>query len=41
MQTSEGPRGTVPKLQVAARPLGVVAASARDAKPVARPRACR
>jgi hypothetical protein len=41
MQTSEGPRGTVPKLQVAARPLGVVAATARDAKPVARPRACR
>jgi hypothetical protein len=41
MQTSEGPRGTVPKLQVAARPLSVVPADPRDANPVAHPRACR
>jgi hypothetical protein len=41
MQTSEGPRGHVPKLQVAARPIGVVAADPRQANPVARPRACR
>jgi hypothetical protein len=41
MQTSEGPRGHVPKLQVAARPIGVVQADPRQANPVARPRACR
>ncbi|HWH38081.1 MAG TPA: hypothetical protein VNT28_09945 [Candidatus Limnocylindrales bacterium] len=41
MQTSEGPRGTVPKLQVAARPVSVVPADPRDANPTARPRACR
>jgi len=41
MQTSEGPRGTVPKLQVAARPVSVVPADPRDAHPTARPRACR
>lgn len=40
MQTSEGPRGTRPKLQVAARPIGVVAANPRDASPVPRPRPC-
>ena len=31
MQTSEGPHGTVPKLQVAAKPLGVYVASAAEA----------
>ena len=41
MQTSEGPRGTVPKLQVAARPLSVVPADPRDAHPTVRARACR
>jgi hypothetical protein len=41
MQTSEGPRGTVPKLQVAARPLNVVPADPRDAHPDPDPRACR
>ncbi|HVM29184.1 MAG TPA: sortase [Candidatus Limnocylindrales bacterium] len=41
MQTSEGPRGHAPKLQVAARPIGVVPADPREAKPAARPRACR
>jgi len=38
LQTSEGPPGTVPKLQVAARLVG--AAGAADAPPEPRPRAC-
>ena len=41
MQTSEGPRGTLEKLQVAARPLTVVPADPREANPTARPRVCR
>jgi hypothetical protein len=41
LQTSEGPRGTIPKLQVAARPLSVVPADPDEAHPVAQPRVCR
>ena len=40
LQTSEGPRGTIPVLQVAARLVSTVAAQADDAHPVARPRVC-
>jgi hypothetical protein len=40
LQTSEGPRGTIPKLQVAARPLSSVAADPGDARPRPRPRPC-
>lgn len=40
LQTSEGPTGTIPKLQVAARPLSVVPASRSDANPRPRPRVC-
>ena len=40
LQTSEGPRGTVPKLQILAEPVDVLNASARDANPKAHPRAC-
>ncbi|MEX2546443.1 MAG: sortase [Chloroflexota bacterium] len=40
LQTSEGVSGTIPKLQVAARPLSVVPASASDANPRPRPRLC-
>ncbi len=40
LQTSEGPRGTIPVLQVAARLVSTVAAEAGDAHPVARPRVC-
>ena len=40
LQTSEGPRGTIPKLQVAARPIGTFTASAGDALPEPRPRVC-
>ena len=40
LQTSEGPRGTVPKLQVAARPLSVSDADPAEAHPEPRPRAC-
>jgi hypothetical protein len=40
LQTSEGPEGTIPKLQVAARPIGVVPAKPADAMPDANPRAC-
>jgi hypothetical protein len=40
LQTSEGPRGTVPKLQVLAEKLEVSAATEREAHPRARPRAC-
>jgi sortase family protein len=40
LQTSEGPRGTVPKLQVAARLLNVQPANPRDARPSAKPRVC-
>jgi hypothetical protein len=40
LQTSEGVSGTVPKLQVAARPIAVVPATAADANPSPRPRVC-
>ncbi len=40
LQTSEGVSGTIPKLQVAARPLSVVPASAEDANPPPSPRVC-
>ena len=40
LQTSEGPEGTIPKLQVAARPIGVIPSSPEEAVPDARPRAC-
>jgi Sortase domain len=40
MQTSEGPRGTVPKLQVAARLLNVQPADPREAIPTPKPRIC-
>lgn len=40
LQTSEGPTGTVPKLQVAARPLSVVPANPAEANPRPRPRVC-
>jgi hypothetical protein len=41
MQTSEGPSGTVPKLQVAARPLNVVPADYFESHPNANPKVCR
>jgi hypothetical protein len=40
LQTSEGPRGTVPKLQVLAEPFAVREVSSEEARPEARPRAC-
>jgi hypothetical protein len=40
LQTSEGWHGHIPKLQVAARPLAVLAASYQDAHPTPRPRVC-
>lgn len=40
LQTSEGSRGTVPKLQVAARPLSTVAADPDEAHPRPKPRPC-
>jgi hypothetical protein len=40
LQTSEGPSGTVPKLQVAARPLSVVPATPAEANPPPHPRVC-
>jgi hypothetical protein len=40
LQTSEGPAGTVPKLQVAATPLSAVPAPAAEAQPSAQPRVC-
>jgi hypothetical protein len=40
LQTSEGVSGTIPKLQVAARPISVVPASPIDANPVPHPRVC-
>jgi hypothetical protein len=40
LQTSEGPRGTVPKLQILAEPLDVRDVPGREAHPRARPRAC-
>jgi len=40
LQTSEGPRGTVPKLQVIANLIETEEASAAEAQPAASPRAC-
>lgn len=40
LQTSEGPRGVIPVVQVAARLVSIVAAEANDAHPVARPSVC-
>jgi hypothetical protein len=40
LQTSEGPRGTVPKLQVLAEPVTTLDAQSDDANPSAVPRAC-
>jgi len=40
MQTSEGPAGTIAKLQVAAKPVGVYAATAAAALPTPRPVTC-
>ena len=40
LQTSEGWSGHVQKLQIAARPLAVLPASAREANPVPHPRVC-
>ena len=41
LQTSEGPRGTIPILQVAARLVSTAAADLDDAHPVARPTVCQ
>lgn len=41
VHTSEGPRGTLPKLQIAARPVEVVPAPISEAVPSAAPRICR
>lgn len=41
LQTSEGPKGTIPKLQVVAEPLDVSAADPAEARPSASARACR
>jgi hypothetical protein len=40
LQTSEGPRGTVPKLQVLAEPYAVRDSTREQARPRPRPRAC-
>ncbi len=40
LQTSEGPRGTVPKLQVLAEPYEVREVTRQEARPPAKPRAC-
>jgi hypothetical protein len=40
LQTSEGVTGTVPKLQVAARPLSVVPSTPQEAQPTPHPRVC-
>jgi Sortase domain len=40
MQTSEGPHGTVPKLQVAATPIGIFDATAAEALPTPNARVC-
>ena len=41
LQTSEGPKGTVPKLQVAARLVSVGTAPLDEANPKAKPKDCR
>jgi hypothetical protein len=40
LQTSEGTRGHPPKLQVAARPIGILPATPEEANPVPQPRPC-
>ncbi|CAN5633524.1 hypothetical protein BH23CHL6_BH23CHL6_03840 [soil metagenome] len=40
LQTSEGTRGHIPKLQVAARPIGILPADPEAANPVPQPRPC-
>ena len=40
LQTSEGVSGTIPKLQVAARPLSVVPTTTAEANPLPQPRVC-
>jgi hypothetical protein len=40
MQTSEGPHGTIPKLQVAAAPIGIYTATAAEALPTPHPQVC-
>ncbi len=40
LQTSEGPAGTVPKLQILAEPIDVLIATGPEAHPRAKPRAC-
>lgn len=40
MQTSEGPNGSYPKLQIAAKPIAVYASTAAAALPTAHPRTC-
>lgn len=40
LQTSEGPKGTIPKLQVAARLLNAQAATPEEARPSPKPRVC-
>ncbi len=40
LQTSEGTSGHIPKLQVAARPIGILPADPEAANPVPRPRPC-
>ena len=40
LQTSEGVTGTVPKLQVAARPISVVPSTQAEAQPIPQPRVC-
>ncbi len=41
LQTSEGPKGTIPKLQIAATLLNVAQASLAEANPTPHPRDCR
>src|SRR3990172_2463971 len=41
LQTSEGPRGTIPKLQIAAKLLNVAQASLAESNPTPYPRDCR
>jgi Sortase domain len=41
LQTSEGPKGTIPKLQIAANLVGVDTAPLDEANPKAKPRDCR
>jgi hypothetical protein len=40
MQTSEGPSGLYPKLQIAARPIAVYESTSAEALPTPHPRRC-